>query len=267
MKGKELWKAVKETAKEHPKVTILYIFLRLSVFGVMIAQITNQDWENVFLCLLTLVLFMMPGILEHTWKIDIPDTLEIIILLFIYAAEILGEISEYYLLIPAWDTALHTITGFLAAAVGFSLIDIVNRSESTRLYLSPIYVCIAAFCFSMTIGVLWEFFEFAADQILNVDMQKDTIIHTIKSVSLNPDGKNKAYVIKDITSVAVNGVDLGIDGYLDIGLHDTMKDLFVNFIGAFTYSVFGFFYLRFNTRRSSKVVKSLKVTKSKGRKR
>lgn len=257
-----MWEAVKAEAKAHPRVAVLYVVLRLSVLGVMVAQITNQDWENVLLCLLTLVLLVMPWFLEKTWRIEIPDALEIIILLFIYAAEILGEIREYYILIPFWDTALHTTTGFLAAAVGFSLIDLLNRSESTRLYLSPIYVCIAAFCFSMTIGVLWEFFEFAADQLLNVDMQKDTVITTIKSVALNPDGKNKAYVIKDIASTTVNGVDLGIEGYLDIGLIDTMKDLFVNFIGAFTYSVFGFLYLKFNTTRSSRVVKNLKVTKA-----
>ena len=263
MKAKDLKEAVRKQFREHPKVTVLYFLLRFSVIGIMIAQISNQDWENVLLCLLTLGLFTVPALLERSWKIDIPDTLQIIMLLFIYSAEVLGEIREYYLLIPAWDTALHTVTGFLAAAVGFSLVDIVNRNRNTRLYLTPVYVCIAAFCFSMTIGVLWEFFEFACDQLLNVDMQKDTVLTVIKSVTLNPEGKNKAYVISGITGTAVNGQDLGIDGYLDIGLHDTMKDLFVNFIGAFVFSVFGYFYLKKKSRRSERVVKSLLVTAAK----
>ena len=96
----------------------------------------------------------------------------------------------------------------------------------------------------MTIGVLWEFFEFFADYFLKLDMQKDTVIHSINSVLLNPDGVNVPYHIKDITSTVVNGVDLGINGYLDIGLIDTIKDLLVNFIGAVVFSVIGYFYTK-----------------------
>ena len=242
-KGK--WKS---EMKASPRLFITYVVLRLSVVAVMLAQIFNKDWENVFLCVLTLVLFMIPSFIEKSWHIDIPNTLEVIILLFIYAAEILGEIREYYIHIPGWDTALHTTTGFLAAAVGFSLVDIINRNENTRLYLSPLYVSIAAFCFSMTIGVLWEFFEFSGDLFFGMDMQKDTIIHSIKSVTLNPEGRNRPFVISNIVTTAVNGHDLGINGYLDIGLIDTMKDLFVNFIGAVVFSVFGFLYLKTSKR-------------------
>ena len=96
----------------------------------------------------------------------------------------------------------------------------------------------------MTIGVLWEFFEYGMDRLFHMDMQKDTIVHTISSVMLDPTNKNIPITIDNITSVAVNGQDLGFNGYLDIGLYDTMEDLFVNFIGALTFSVFGFFYIK-----------------------
>ena len=139
---------------------------------------------------------------------------------------------------------LHTITGFLSAAIGFSLVDIINRNERTKLYLSPLYVAIGAFCFSMTIGVLWEFFEFSMDWFFGLDMQKDTIINTINTVVLDPTRSNKVVTITGITSTAVNGVDLGINGYLDIGLIDTMKDLFVTLIGALVFSFIGFFYVK-----------------------
>lgn len=146
-----------------------------------------------------------------TFKIELPTTLEIIVLLFIFGAEILGEIAEFYLVFPFWDTVLHTLNGFLAAAIGFSLVDLLNRSERTVFHLSPLFTAIVAFCFSMTIGVVWEFFEFGMDQI---------------------------------QEVMVNGQALGLGGYLDIGLVDTMEDLFVNFIGAAVFSVIGFFYVR-----------------------
>ena len=235
---------LREQIKQAPLLFALYVILRISVILVMIAQIMNRDWHNVMLCVLTLVLFTVPSFIEKNWHIDIPSTLEVIILLFIYSAEISGEIRSYYINIPGWDTVLHTITGFLSAAIGFSLVDIINRNERTKLYLSPLYVAIGAFCFSMTIGVLWEFFEFSMDWFFGLDMQKDTIINMINTVVLDPTRSNKVVTITGITSTVVNGVDLGINGYLDIGLIDTMKDLFVTLIGALVFSFIGFFYVK-----------------------
>ena len=198
----------------------------------------------MFLCVLTLVLLVAPSFVQVTFKVELPTTLEIIILVFIFAAEILGEISEFYLMFPFWDTVLHTLNGFIAAAIGFSLVDLLNRSEKMVFNLSPLFTAIVAFCFSMTIGVLWEFFEFGMDQIIGYDMQKDTVIHTIRSVMLDPAGRNVPYVLDGIRETAVNGRELGLGGYLDIGLIDTMEDLIVNFIGAFLFSVIGFFYVK-----------------------
>ncbi len=103
----------------------------------MLAQIFNRNFENVFLCVLTLLLFTMPGLLERKLDITLPNTLQIIILLFIYAAEILGEIGAYYVTFPYWDTVLHTLNGFLCAAIGFSLLDILNRHNEARFHCFP----------------------------------------------------------------------------------------------------------------------------------
>lgn len=230
--------------REHRSSFIVYFTLRLLVIVMMILQLMNRNYENVFLCILTLVLLVAPSFIQVTFKVELPTVLEIIILLFIFSAEILGEISEFYLMFPFWDTVLHTLNGFLMAAIGFSLVDLLNRSEKIKFNLSPIFVAIVAFCFSMTIGVLWEFFEFGMDQIAGYDMQKDTVIHTIRSVTLDPQGRNVPFVISGITETAVNGTELGLGGYLDIGLIDTMQDLIVNFVGALLFSVIGFFYVR-----------------------
>ncbi|HWS43086.1 MAG TPA: hypothetical protein VN421_08380 [Pseudoflavonifractor sp.] len=226
-----------------------YIVLRLLVIAVMVAQFFNGNFENVFLCVLTLILFLVPSFIERTIRIDLPDTLEVIILLFIYAAEILGEIRAYYIQFPYWDTMLHTMNGFLCAAIGFSLLDILNRDDHFSFTLSPLYLAIVAFCFSMTIGVLWEFFEWAMDVFFHLDMQKDTVLHSISSVMLDPAGGNTPTRIDDVVDVIVVTADgarhsLGLGGYLDVGIMDTMKDLFVNFIGAVVFSVIGFFYVK-----------------------
>ena len=219
------------------------------VLAVLVAQFLNGNFENVFLCLLTLVLFLVPSFIERKIHVDLPDTLEVIILLFIFAAEILGEIQAYYIMFPYWDTMLHTLNGFLCAAIGFALVDILNRSERFSITLSPLFLAITAFCFSMTIGVLWEFFECLMDQLFWLDMQKDTVVHAISSVKLDPTGGNTPTGLGDITDVIVVTADgeqvaLGLGGYLDIGLLDTMKDLFVNFAGAVVFSVIGYFYVK-----------------------
>lgn len=241
---KNIRKALDMELREHRSSFIVYFVLRLLVIVTMILQFLNGNYENFFLCILTLILLIMPSLIQVTLKIELPTVLEILILIFIFSAEILGEIREYYIMIPMWDTILHTINGFLAAAIGFSMVDLLNRSDRMTFQLSPLFTAIVAFCFSMTIGVVWEFFEFGMDMIFGLDMQKDTVIQAIRSVTLNPDGKNIVTVIDPIRSVVVNGKDLGIGGYLDIGLIDTMKDLIVNFIGAVVFSVFGYVYVK-----------------------
>jgi len=230
-------------------VYTVYFVLRLSVVLMLVAQFFNGNFENVLLCVLTLVLFTLPSLFERRLHIDLPDTLEIIILLFIYAAEILGEIQSYYTQFHGWDTMLHTMNGFLCAAIGFALVDILNREEKISLHLSPFFMAVTAFCFSMTIGVLWEFFEFAMDQWLLFDMQKDTVIHAISTVNLDPSHGTTAVIVKGIQDVILvlddgTQMPLGLGGYLDVGIIDTMKDLFVNFIGAVVFSAIGYFYVK-----------------------
>lgn len=241
--------ALKEQVKAKPGLAAVYITLRALVILALVAQVFNRNFENVFLCVLTLFLFTLPSFIERTIRIEIPDTLEVIILLFIFAAEILGEIQAYYIQFPYWDTMLHTLNGFLCAAIGFSLLDILNRNEKLKFSLSPVYLSVVAFCFSMTIGVLWEFFEFSMDYLFLLDMQKDTVVNTIGSVMLDPTGGNNPVSIKNIIDVIVVTADgaqqsLGLGGYLDIGIVDTMQDLFVNFIGAVLFSFIGFFYVK-----------------------
>lgn len=176
-------------------------------------------------------------------------------MLFIFAAEILGELSNYYVSFKHWDTLLHTTWGFLCAAVGFSLVEILNRSRNIRFELSPLFLAICAFCFSMTIGVIWEFFEFGMDFFLHLDMQKDTVLHAFSSVSLDPANSNIPITVSGITETAVNGQELGLGGYLDVGLYDTMEDLFVNFLGALVFSVIG--YVDVKRHGSSRIAKNL----------
>lgn len=229
---------------------IAYILLRGAVVGILLRELLTKQWFNVFLCFLTLLLFMVPTIVERRLQLELPGPLEIVILCFIFSSAILGEIAEFYLRIPGWDTLLHTLNGFLMAAIGFSLIDLLNRSPRFHISLSPFFVAFVAFCFSMTTGVVWEFIEYGIDHLLRFDMQKDFIVSTVSSVSLNPEGVNVPVVIRNIQSTAILWQDgeglqetLIQGGYLDIGLVDTIKDLLVNCLGAVVFSFIGVIYL------------------------
>lgn len=221
-----------------------------------IRSIFEARYEYALLCILVLVLFAIPDFLERKLQIEIPNVLEGIILFFIFAAEILGEIDAFYVKIPFWDTMLHTLWGFLAAGIGFALADILNRSQASRLQLTPIYMAITAFCFSMTIGALWELFEYTMDTFVGFDMQKDTIVAAFSSVTLDPTNSNVAIHVGDIVSTTIttaSGETVVIpNGYLDIGIHDSMADIFVNMCGAIVFSIIGFAYVKNRNNGSKK---------------
>lgn len=250
---KDYFKKIKNEIAEHKSSFTVYVLLRALVLFVMIHQLLVRNYQNVFLCILTLFLLIIPSFIQVEFKIELPSALEVIILLFIFSAEILGEIQSFYILFPMWDTILHTLNGFLAAAIGFSLVDLMNNDSRLQFKLSPLFMAIVAFCFSMTIGVVWEFFEFFMDTYAGLDMQKDTIINSITSVTLDPTRSNIPITISGIQDVVIQGKSLGLGGYLDIGLIDTMYDLIVNFIGALVFSFFGYIYIK--KRGKTKFVK------------
>ena len=242
------------------KTFIIYSVLRGLVILTLVRMLMTRNYEAAALCILSLILFMLPAAFEDYFKIKIPPLFEGVIYVFIYAAEILGEINHYYVLIPGWDTALHTINGFLCAAAGFSLIYLMNRN-SKNISLSPFYLTLVAFCFSMTVGVIWEFIEFLMDYFFMLDMQKDYIVDRFGSVMLDPKGLGTPIVVRDIAKTTITTATGAVytikGGYLDIGILDTMKDLLVNFLGAIVFSVIG--YVSLKTNKNSPIAESLMV--------
>ena len=228
-------------------VFAVWITLRTAVLLIAVRCAFQMRWESFFTCLLALVLFLAPSFAARKLRLRLPSAMEITVLIFIFCAEILGEVAAFYVKYPFWDTMLHTVNGFLFAAFGFSLADLLNGERALRFRLSPPFLALAAFCFSMTAGVLWEFLEFAADRLLPLDMQKDTVISGFHSVLLDPAHGNRPVPVQEITETVISLADgrrITVPGYLDTGLADTMKDLFVNFLGAAVFSAIGARYVR-----------------------
>ena len=233
-------------AKVHAKKISFTIYVIMGFFtsGMLVYTLFTGQFASAFTALLSLILFLLPTFVEESFRIKLPMALEIIAIFFVFCANILGEIAAFYTLFPFWDDMLHYTSGFIFAAFGFALVDILNRNRNVDFHLSPIFLSLVALCFSVTVGVLWEFFEFAADTVLRTDMQKDYLVTHIYSAELNTIGQDPVR-IRDVVQTVIttaNGEIYTVDGYLDIGLLDTMKDLFVDFAGAFLFAIIGYFY-------------------------
>lgn len=236
-----------EHMKRNKGAFFVYVLLRTFVMGTMAFSIIRGNYEAAFMCLLVMFLLILPLIIERRFNIELPSVLEVIVMLFVFASLVLGELGNYYIKFSHWDTILHTVNGFLCAAVGFGLVDILNRNEKIKLKLSPIFLAVVAFCFSMTIGAVWELFEFACDVFMGFDMQNDMLVSSFSSSYLSGSTLNLE-TVENIQTVSVNGHVMTTGGYLDIGLYDTMMDLAVNLVGAFVFSVIGYFYVKFRGR-------------------
>lgn len=166
-------------------------------------------------CILGVIAMLLPGILEKKLKIAIPSNMLILYTIFLYSAIYLGEVRSFYYNISNWDNILHTFSGAMIGALGFSIVTLLNKTEKVPINLSPIFVALFSFCFAVTLGVVWEFYEFIFDGLLGLNMQK--------------------FALEDGTQLVGRAA-----------LVDTMIDLFVDTVGALIMSIIGYISLKYN---------------------
>jgi len=165
-------------------------------------------------CILGMVIMFLPSMLERRWRIDIPGFMHIVFVVFLYAAIYLGEVRSFYYKVPHWDTVLHAFSSSMIGALGFSVVKLLNDSEKVNINLSPVFVAVFAFSFALSIGALWEIYEFSFDKLLGLNMQK--------------------FAFEDGTPMVGR-----------LALSDTMKDLIVDALGALATSIMGFISLKY----------------------
>jgi len=160
-------------------------------------------------CLSGIVVLLLPGIIQRKLKITIPPGMLAAFAIFMFCGVYLGEVHYFYYRVPHWDTLLHTFSGFALAAVGVSIVGLLNKSTTAPVSLSPGFVAIFAFCFAVAAGTVWEIYEYAVDTIANLNMQK--------------------YLLE--SGEALVG---------QAALADTMKDIIVDSLGAMVFSVISY---------------------------
>jgi len=133
----------------------------------------KSDYILMFIqCLLGLVVLSLPSMLQRRLHMTLPNFIYIMYYIFLYCAIILGEVMNFYYVIPHWDIILHFFSGAMLGALGFILVSQLNDSERIRVSLSPAFIALFAFCFALSCGAVWEIYEFLADGMLGLNMQK-----------------------------------------------------------------------------------------------
>ncbi len=166
--------------------TWVFWIIRLILILGSLLSIVKYDWINVVFFLLTLFLTFLPSIIEKKFKIDYPNESELVLILFIFASMYLGEIQSFYIKFWWWDLMLHIISGFIIAYIAFMTVHILNKKK--KLDLSPVFVSLFSFSFAVSMGVIWEIFEFAVDFIFKVNMQKSGLNDTMSDLIVNSIG-------------------------------------------------------------------------------
>ena len=184
-----------ETAEAHVRVKSDYVLMLLQ-------------------CLVGIAAMGLPSLLKRRWGLTVPSKMMVLYALFLYGAIYLGEVRHFYYLVPHWDNILHGFSGAMLGALGFSVISLLNDTDRVPLNLSPAFVAMFAFCFAVTVGVVWEVYEFTADGLLGTNMQKF-------------------------------GPRDGLDFTGRAALIDTMTDLIVDAAGALVMALVGYLSLKF----------------------
>ncbi|MBR6727389.1 MAG: hypothetical protein IKM08_04290 [Clostridia bacterium] len=231
----------------------VYITVHILIVITIVRGFFNGDPRFISISFLAIALMLIPVAVKLLFGIRLSTVLEVLAYLFIFSAQILGEIHHFYSIFPFWDAVLHVISGFMFAAFGYCLVDIFHKRREVVARLSPLFITLLAFCFSMTVGVFWEFIEFGGDTLMGKDMQKDAIVnefHTILVPNRVQEQDPNQYVhhFTDVQRMELYDSEgnllAQVDGYLDIGLVDSMKDMILNCIGALAFCVLGYFSIR-----------------------
>ena len=216
------------------KVSLTSILALLGLLSTIYVALTTNELFSYFYCIATIPFVALPLILSvlFRWRMNL-----FFYLLFTFYAcgPILGAVYNFYYLTSWWDILLHLLAGTVFAVVGAQLSNVLNKNNQT----SYIFAAVFGVLLSISIAVVWEMFEYSSDTFLGSDMQADTIINVINTKINRTDGIADAYT--NITETYVNGQSLGINGYLDIGLIDTMHDMIIETVGALVYLVYVLF--------------------------
>ena len=213
------------------KLALTLALCLAGLLSTIYVAMTTGELFSYFYCLATVAFVALPLVMSvlFRWKMNLFFYL---LFTFYTVGPLLGAVYNFYYLTSWWDILLHLLAGTVFAVVGGQLAYALNRNRET----SYLFAALFGVLLSISIAVVWEIFEYSSDVFLHSDMQADTIIEAIYTKINRTDGLADVY--EGITETVVNGQSLGINGYLDIGLIDTMHDMIIETVGALIFPIY-----------------------------
>lgn len=163
----------------------IFILMRFSIILAGAAAIFDRNWEHLGMAVLTLLAILLPSLMEKQFKLEIPSHFEIVLVLFVYAAIFLGSMHQFYFRFWWWDKMLHGFSGLILGNIGLLIVSYLNSNQKINLYLSPVFVAVFTFCFAVSIGAVWEIFEYSMDKFFGLFMQRGSLDDTMTDIVLD----------------------------------------------------------------------------------
>jgi hypothetical protein len=159
----------------------IYVFIKWFIWVTLglalVGAIADMNFFVIFISVLTFILTLTPYILKEKFHVKLPQTLELVIILFLYATLFLGEVQDYYNVFWWWDVLMH---GIAALALGFIGVGFLYElDKKTVIKANPLSLVFFGFCFAVAIGTIWEIIEFTIDQFFGTNMQKSGLMDTM----------------------------------------------------------------------------------------
>lgn len=217
------------------RLLVFCIFELFTLFSVVFFIVRWNGFERILLCIVTIFLLLLPTAAEHYLRIRLSLPFYLICMCYAIGA-MLGHSWKFYYLFPGWDKLLHITGGVVFALLGAYLPRIIMGRDLNHPFMTALF----ALCFSIALSAVWEFFEYGMDRFFAMDMQNDTVVHSIHSYLLG-DELGVLGSIEQIQDVTIHGQELGLGGYLDLGLIDSMNDMLLESLGALIYVLFYLF--------------------------
>ncbi len=207
-------------------ISVIHMALRLAqvpVYTTEAEQHVKADYMlSLVQCALGIVIMFVPSFIAKRFSLNIPNYMYVLYYIFLYCAVYLGEVWDFYFRVPNWDTYLHTFSGVMLGALGFSVASMMNEEKSIPVHLSPGFLALFAFCFALACGAIWEIYEYTVDALLKLNMQK--------------------YMTES------GGILSG-----RAALADTMEDMIVDAAGALVMSLAGYFSIKWKKPRKNEI--------------
>ncbi len=167
-----------DAEKIYEKVQVVFTIIMQLIFVLSFALgVFWRNWVAAFISLVAMVSIWLPIFFIKKRKIHIPISFTFFATLFIYASLFFGEIRDFYFRFWWWDSLLHFTSGIALGFVGFLII--YSLYQNGPLKSNPGIVALFSFCFALSLGALWEIFEFAMDSFFGLNMQKSGLVDTM----------------------------------------------------------------------------------------